>query len=93
MMRSNLSKLTFTLALAAVFAFGLALVTSEPASAAVACPTIACSSSATMTANPCDHAVTHEGGGAPCIYRCYIGTDRVGPFWASCYGNCLPVPL
>ena len=83
MKRSNLPKLTFTLALAAVCAFGLSLVTSQPANAAPPCPTLACSSSATIGTEPCDYAAGHGS-----VYRCYKGTDLVGPFWVDCYGNC-----
>lgn len=89
MKRSNFSQLAFTLTLAAICAFGLSLTLSQPAQAVQPpCPAIACSASATVSYTPCDYTAPHG-----CIYRCFTGTDTMGPFTVSCYGNCYSVPL
>ena len=81
----NLAKLTFSLALAAVFVLGYLTVGSEPIEATVACPAIMCSGIHTITSTSCNYFEESTG----CTFRCHEGIMGFGPSSVTCTTDCL----
>ena len=88
-MRMKIAQVTFTLALAAVFGFGFATLTSEPAEAQFpACPTLACAGSGPFQHNG---GLCYISNGSISLQQCCVQKTRVGRRITRCFHSCLEV--